>query len=140
MLLAYCDASTKGGKAVATTLILTEKVFITCFSKTYDNVESSTHAELLSVLQTVQYVRESCPNAHRVVLFNDNLSVVTQFISALSSWSVPPNVNNPEIFEQLLKYSRGLSLSVQHIHGHQHTHNPNKVCDILSKIKFELGE
>ena len=140
MLLAYCDASTKGKRAVATTLIMTETTFITCFSVTYEDVDSSTHAELLSVLQTVRYIREKCSNARRIVLFNDNLSVVLQFINALANWDVPPGVNNPEIFEKLLEYSKGMSISVQHIHGHQHTHNPNKVCDTLSRLKFELEE
>ena len=99
MLLAYCDASLhKNNRAVATTLILTEVMYVTCFSKTYENVASSTDAELLGVLQTVRYVHDNCADDKRVVLFTDNLSIVLQYISILANWSVPENINNREIY------------------------------------------
>ena len=135
MLQAYCDASTKGATAVATTFIITEDTYVTCFTNTYHDVRSSTHAELLGVLQTIKYVHDHLEDK-RVMIFNDNLSIVTQYISILATWNVPDDVVERDTYLELLKYSKDMCISVKHIHGHQHSHNPNKICDILSKIQF----
>lgn len=140
MLKAYCDACTKGTKAVATSLILTDNRFIACFSHTYEEVESSTHAELLGILQTVQFIHDKCDTSTRVFLYTDNLSIVSQCIRVLAKWEVPNDFRNPELFKQFLDYSKDMNITIQHIRGHQRVHNPNKVCDALSKVKFELEE
>lgn len=137
MLLAYCDASFKDNKAVATTLITTEDTFITCFSKTYTDVSSSVKAELLGVLQTMEYINNNCTKEKQVALFTDSRTIAVKYISMLSKWEVPPNEKEYEIYKKLLQYSASFNVNIQHIRGHQHTHNPNKVCDILSKVYCE---
>lgn len=136
MLFAYSDASVKGSKGAATTLILTEDTFITCFTKRYDKVSSSTEAELLGVVQTMEYISTYCKKEDKVVLLMDNKSIAVRYIKVLSTWSVPNRVEFKECYEKLLSMSKDFNVNVQHIRGHQHTHNPNKVCDILSKISI----
>lgn len=136
MLFAYSDASVKGSTGAATTLIITEDTFVTCFTKKYTNVSSSTEAELLGVVQTMEYISTHCKKEDKVVLFMDNKSIAIKYIKALSTWNVSNKVEFKECYERLLDMSRDFNINVQHIRGHQHTHNPNKVCDILSKISI----
>lgn len=137
MLLAYCDASYKNNKAIATTLITTEDTFVTCFSKPYTDVSSSVKAELLGVLQTIEYIYNGGFKDKQVVLFTDSRTIALKYISILAKWEVPENEKEAEIYKKLLFYSSTFNINVQHIRGHQHTHNPNKVCDILSKAYCE---
>lgn len=134
MLFAYSDASVKGSIGAATTLIMTEDTFVTCFTKRYDKVSSSTEAELLGVVQTMSYISSNCKDEDKVVLLMDNKSIAVKYIRILSTWTVPRNMEFRDKYIKLLDMSRDFNVNVQHIRGHQHTHNPNKVCDILSKI------
>lgn len=134
MYLAYSDASVKGKKCAAATLVMTEDTFIACFTKRYTNVSSSTEAELLGVIQTMEYVNANCSKEDSIVLLMDNKSVALRFIRMLSTKRVPNKIEFKDKYDYLLKLSTDFNISIQHIRGHQYTHNPNKVCDILSKI------
>ena len=134
MLFAYSDASVKGNIGVATTFIVTEDTFITCFSKTYGNVSSSVEVELLGVVQTMEYIYEHCKHERMVVLLMDNKSIAVRYIKMLSNWRVPKVTDFRAHYENLLEMSKGFVINIQHIRGHQHTHNPNKICDVLSKV------
>lgn len=138
MLLAYSDASVIGDACAATTLIVTEDAFVTCFTKKYTNVSSSTEAELLGVLQTMEYIGEHCKQADKVVMLMDNRSVAMKYIRILSAWSVPQRIGFRDKYVRLLELSKNFNVNIQHIRGHQHTHNPNKVCDILSKVCISI--
>ena len=138
-MLAYSDATTKASTAVATTLLLTEDTFVACFSKRYENVSSSVEAELLGVVQTMEYLAQECSDESRIVLLMDNKSIIVKYIRILSQWAVPENQDFKPLYERLLACSKGFNINIQHIRGHQHTHNPNKVCDILSKVNLALG-
>ena len=140
MLYVYSDAASKGTKAVATTFIITEDTFITCFSNVYENVSSSVTAELLGTVQAMKYVYENCSDEVQVVVLIDNKSIVIKYIKVLSEWVVEEDDENKELYEQLLVYSEGFKINVQHIRGHQHTQNPNKVCDVISKVYLWKGE
>ena len=137
MLLAYCDASIKDSKAVATSFITTEDTYVTCFTKTYEDVRSSTHAELLGVLQTIKYISDELEDK-RVTIYSDNLSIVSQCINVLSTWEVPEDVVERDLYLELLAHCKNMCVSLKHVRGHQHMHNPNKICDILSKVYFYL--
>ena len=134
MYYAYSDASTRGDSGAATTLILTDSEFVTCFTNVYEGVSSSTEAELLGVVQTMQYINQHCSPNSKVVLLTDSKAIAVKYIKILSNWVVPKNTDFYSYYVKLLQYSTGFNVSVQHIRGHQHTHNPNKVCDILSRL------
>lgn len=136
MLYAYSDATVKGTSGVATTILMTEDTFINCFSRYYEGVSSSVEIELLGVVQTMDYIAHECPDESRIVLFMDNKSIAVKYIRALATWSIPNDHDHKPLYEKLLKFSEGFNVNIQHIRGHQHTHNPNKVCDILSKVNL----
>lgn len=138
MLYGYSDASMKDNKVVATSLILSDSHFIDCFTKEYDNISTSTEAELRGVIQTVQYIKKHCNKEHQVVIITDNKAVALKYINILSNWVVPKNSANYESYKQLLELSEGFKVNVQNIRGHQESHNPNKVCDIMSKVYMEM--
>lgn len=132
MLYGYSDASVINKSAAATTLIIDDNSFITCFTNTYENV-NSTEAEFLGVLQTMAYISENCTDK-KVVLLTDNKTVVLRCISALSNWKVADGSLYEDYLKQFLKMCKSFSVSVQNIRGHQQSHNPNKICDIISRI------
>ena len=134
MLFAYSDASVKNNLGVATTFIVTEDTFVTCFSKAYPNVSSSVEVELLGVVQTMEYIYMNCKDEHYVVLLMDNKSIAVRYIKMLSNWKISKNVEFYDKYSKLLEMSKGFNINIQHIRGHQHTHNPNKICDVLSKV------
>lgn len=134
MYYAYSDASTRDDSCAATSLILTDDKYVTCFTNVYEHVSSSMEAELLGVVQTMQYISQHCPASSKVVLLTDSKAIAVQYIRILSTWKVREGCDFYEYYTKLLQYSAGFNVNVQHIRGHQHTHNPNKVCDILSKL------
>ena len=137
MLLAYCDASytTSTKTAVATTFICTEDTFINCFTNVYKGIDHSVHAELLGVHQTMKYISENCKSGSKVVLATDSRTVLLKYISILANWIVPANSDYYKEYSDLLRFSKDFNVNVQHVRGHQYTHNPNKICDILSKLR-----
>lgn len=139
MLFAYCDASytTSTKRAAATTFICTEDTFITCFTKVYNDIESSVHAELLGVHQTMKYISENCKGIDKVVLATDSRTVAVKYISILANWIVPSTHEYYAEYKDLLNFSKDFNVNVQHVRGHQYTHNPNKICDVLSKLRSD---
>ena len=115
-------------------MITTDTHFITCFENEYNEVESSIHAELLGVVQAMKYVSAHYPKGTQIAVFTDSRTVALKYIQILAAKSVAKNSLYFREYDSLLKLSEGYIINVQHIRGHQDTHNPNKVCDILAKL------
>ena len=134
VLYAYSDASVKGSKAAATTLIVDDTKFIACFTNNLPDNTKSTEAELRGVVQTMYYISENCSTDRDIVIVTDNKAIAIKYITLLKTQEVSGNSMYRSLYEELLKYSKGFHINVQNIRGHQQSHNPNKVCDVLSRV------
>lgn len=128
----YSDSSTVKGISVATSLFLTDTLFRNILTHTYEDVESPTEGELLSILQSIKYIREEYPEEKNIELYCDCISVVAQYTNILETGIIPADIKYRKRWEELLEYSKGLNIEAKHIQAHQESHNPNKICDRVS--------
>ena len=128
----YSDSSTIDNMSVATSLFLTESLFLNMITRVYDKVESPTEGELLSIVQSIRYMREEYPEEKSIELYCDCISVVDQYTNILKTGVIPDDIKYRKRWIDLLEYSKGLNITAKHIQAHQETHNPNKICDRVS--------
>lgn len=128
----YSDSSTIDNMSVATSLFLTESLFLNMITRVYDKVESPTEGELLSIVQSIRYMREEYPEEKNIELYCDCVSVVDQYTNILKTGVIPDDIKYRKRWIDLLEYSKGLNITAKHIQAHQETHNPNKICDRVS--------
>lgn len=128
----YSDSSTIDNMSVATSLFLTESLFLNMITRVYDKVESPTEGELLSIVQSIRYMCEEYPEEKNIELYCDCISVVDQYTNILKTGVIPDDIKYRKRWIDLLEYSKGLNITAKHIQAHQETHNPNKICDRVS--------
>ena len=128
MIEVYTDASVSQGKAVVTCLVLDPTSFIGCNVVDYSNVTSSLHGELLGIRDALTYTLDHTEPANEIIIYCDSNA-------ALDLVNLDDNVKI-ERFSNLIKDIRKLKknkkIKFQLIKGHQSTHNPNKVVDLIS--------
>lgn len=131
-LSAFCDASydLNTRQATACTVILSEMIFHAMFTNTYTDVETSTRAELLGLIQTVRRVRE-IPDVEHTTIYCDSATNAKAFNSVIGSGVVQRDSKYYEDWCELLSLCDGLNIEATHIYGHQMKHNPNKLCDVI---------
>lgn len=133
MLSLYSDASkmVTGTTAAASTIIIDDSdQFRALVTNIYHNVRSSDHAELLGVVQGLDWVCKNAPKED-IRIICDSLSIAERIAAYPQDRRV---VSSPSastwihLFNLLDRLHPPL---VAHIKAHQPTHNPNKACDVL---------
>lgn len=130
-LKVYTDSSTVGDVAAATTIIVTDTQYIGMFTDTYE-VASATEGELLSVLQSIKFLREHDLTDRQISIYCDCMSVVNQLKEILCKQEIPEDIKYRKRWVELFDLCSGLDVTAHHVRGHQESHNFNKVCDKLS--------
>lgn len=138
MLNLYCDAAFDRSTniAVAATIVLDDDndTCLAFFPKVYGSVSTSTHAELLGVYQSLQWMHDNRPQdewwlicdkpeiAQAIMQYPNNKRVVAGMPAAV--WFA--------VFNLLDELRPPVTAAIK---SHQNEHNPNKSCDMLcSKI------
>lgn len=138
MVEVYTDASVAKGSAVVSCFMVTSDQFIGAETTHYDNVDSSLQAELYGIRDGVKYVVKK-PELNDIVVYCDSqsaLDLVQQRCDNVEGSTLFKN-----IVDEILTLSQGKNISFILIKGHQLSHNPNKVVDLMSNslLRFEKG-
>ena len=119
----YTDTSVAKGTAITTCLLLSSDLFLGMDTNTYKNIETSLHGELLAMRDGLSYLK-STGKSGDVILHSDSATAINLVTS-----------KSPNKFKGLIQEIKSLEIgsSVKYklIRGHQITHNPNKVVDLV---------
>ena len=128
MIEVYTDASVSNGKAVTSCIVLDPKTFIGYNVKHFSNVSSSLQGELLGIREALKYVVNHTEPASDIIIYCDSNAALE--LVNLNDDTKP--VRFTKIITDIRKYKSIVNVKFQLIKGHQSTHNPNKVVDLIS--------
>ena len=131
MIKIFTDASVAHGKGVSTCFILTDYNYLGYNTFTYENVKTSVEGELLGILNAIRYF-DTLGYNDEVVIYCDSIHAIT-LIQNMEAGQTNSQINlYKKILRELVGLKRKYSMSIELIQGHQTTHNPNKIVDLVS--------
>lgn len=132
-IIAFCDASYDkiSKKATACSIIMSDLMFHNYRVEVYENVDTGARAELLGIIQTIEYVRDM-KDVNTVTVYCDSATTISLYRNILKTGRINKKVAYEKDWKRLLKISEGLKVFPESIQGHRREHNPNKVCDVLA--------
>ncbi len=126
MIDVYTDVSVRKGKAIATCFVISPLNFLGCRTFEYTGVCSALQGELLGIRDGLNYVLNELIIDDAVTVHCDSISAVEQ-------------VNGTSPLKQFQKITKSIhsmcadkEVCFEYIKGHQATHNPNKIVDLIS--------
>ena len=136
MIHAYSDSGTHTGAheniSVATSLFLTDDMYLNTVTKVYYNTESTTEGELLGICQSMEFITTQYPKEKYIEIITDSESLVYAYRKYLAGVPIKRSAKYYKRWKKLLELSKGKKVKVSHIASHQEEHNPNKVCDLIA--------
>ena len=144
MIRCYSDSGTLvnsvGATSIATSLFLTDTTYLGMITNVYRNTQGTTDGELRGIWQSLEYVTINYPDEEDIEIVTDCESLVKKFNSLLKGApintvledSVPKGIKYYKTWKDIMKMCEGKKVTVYHVKGHQESHNPNKVCDLIS--------
>lgn len=137
MIEVYTDASVARGAAMVTCFIITSDQFIGANTTKYTNIGSSLQAEFLGIRDGIRYVSDR-KKSDDIVVYCDSQSAI-DLIQRRDDTGV--DVPFANVVDEILTLCSGRNVSFILIKGHQLSHNPNKVVDLMSNslLRFEKG-
>ena len=132
MVRIFTDASVANGKGVSTCFILTDTNFLGYNTFTYESVRTSVEGELLGILNAIKYYNTLNCEDSEIIIYCDSIhaiNLVADFEAGLTSTQI--RIYN-KILRELVEAKQMYPISLELIQGHQTTHNPNKVVDLIS--------
>lgn len=132
-IVAFCDAShsSRTKRAVACSIILSDNMFHGIVTRTYTKVDTGARAELLGIIQTVEYLKNMV-DVGQITLYCDSRSMVTLYSRMLKSGVVAKQTNYVDDWLHLLDISEGMDITPNHIHGHTDELTCNTICDTVA--------
>ena len=127
MIKIYTDVSTRGGNAVATCFITSTTNFIGYRIFEYTQICSALQGELLGIRDGLQYLQSLDISDREVLLYCDSQAALDQ----INGVSKTPMFKT--LISDIQKECSDLDIKFYYIQGHQRSHNPNKVVDLISK-------
>ena len=101
-------------------------------TNTYTNVDTGARAELLGIIQTVEYLRNMEDVGH-ITIYCDSQSIITLYSKILQSGVLADTINYRDDWVKLIELSKGLDITPDHIYGHTDALTGNTVCDTVAR-------
>lgn len=125
----YTDASVYKKIAVTTCFVLTADNFLGCKSFVHEDVTSTLQAELYGIRDGLEYVISSGKDKEPITVYCDSYPAV-DLMKCKSIDLLPTQFR--DLVQDTLKLCNGRNVNFMLIKGHQESHNPNKVVDLIS--------
>lgn len=142
MLSIYTDASVKNNKAVATCFILSSKLFIGHNVFEFNNIGTSTLGEILGAINSIKYAVSIADESEPIQLFSDSFAMRNLLKYDLDTTTYDQALMYKEELKELKSLLEKHNINLRLIKGHQASHNPNKVVDLISNsvLRFNTKE
>lgn len=129
MVEIYTDVSLAKGRGVATCFVMSSTSYIGYNMFEYTALNSSLQGELLGIRDGIKYVASLNTANEPVTLYCDNKAAISLINSKLAGKSI----NKFErIVTDIVKAQGKMCVEYKLIQGHQSSHNPNKIVDLMS--------
>lgn len=134
MIDVYTDASVSKGKAAATCFVLTPNAYLGCRTFEYDNINSGIHGELVGLRDGIKYALEVVKDSTEpITVYCDSSSAIN-----LIKDKCAKSHTFKEIVTDINSLCDGHTVHFMLIKGHQVSHNPNKVVDLISNSVLRI--
>lgn len=130
----YTDGSSKKDRLGSCTAIIFSDSDFLGIVKEASNFKGNDKAELKGVINGLEYVLNNKLDGSNVTVFTDYKKIVNVYYNRhLEKYEA---YKEQELWQRLFELSSKLHFNIKRVRGHQNEHNPNKTCDILSKLRL----
>lgn len=133
-IIAFCDASysMKTKRAAACAIVMSDDTFHGIITKMYTDIATGARAELMGIIQTVEFLR-TLDEVDNVTILCDSNSVVEMYNKLLQSQTITDTISYYDDWVRLLELSKGMNIEARYIPGHAECLSCNTICDITAR-------
>lgn len=136
MIEIYTDVSIAKGHGVATCFILTPVNFMGYNTFEYTDINSSLQGELFGIRDGLKYALSVLDTEDVMTVYCDNKAAIALIQAVMENKSI---TKFKTIVNNIVKMCEGKDIRFVLIQGHQTSHNPNKIVDLISNSVLRLN-